>query len=75
MPRYYFDVQAGERSVRDVAGMDLSDDLQAIREANLILEQLAEDALARCQAGMLSVDIYSETGVGLYQTSSFSLDI
>ncbi|RYB07112.1 DUF6894 family protein [Lichenibacterium ramalinae] len=70
MARYFFDVRDRGRRIRDDAGMDLSDDAQAIHEATLVISQLLADAAAEGRVGSISVEIRSETGACLYEAST-----
>ncbi len=70
MGRYFFDVQASDRRVRDAAGMDLPDDGQAIREATLIVWQLLSDAGAEGRAGRVAISIRTEVGACVYEVST-----
>ena len=49
--------------------MELPDEAHAIHEASMIIEQLAEDALAGGRPGTVLVGIRSQTGACLYEAS------
>ena len=70
MARYFFDVEAGDRSVHDRSGMDLHEEGHAIREATLIVWQLLSDASAEKRTGRVSVRIRTEAGACVYEAST-----
>lgn len=70
MPRYFFDIQNGDRSLRDGYGMDCPDVSQAIAEASLIIEQLAEQAQAEGRRGTIAVTLRTVTDACLYEIST-----
>ena len=70
MVRYFFDVETPDRSVRDAVGMALSDEDLAIAEANMIVLQVLEDALADGRPGCVTVRIRTDQGACLYESST-----
>lgn len=70
LTRYFFDVRASDRTVRDASGMDLRDEAHAIHEATLIIWHLLEDASAEGRVGNVSVSIRTETGACLFEAST-----
>lgn len=74
MARYFFDVQAPNRRVRDDLGLDLQDEVEAGHEAALIVWQLLSDVTAQGCIGNVSVTIRTETGARVHETSTSPAD-
>lgn len=70
MARYFFDVRDRGRSVRDMFGMELGDEAQAIHETSLLIEHLSEVAQAEGRPGTISVFIRSDRNICLYEAST-----
>ena len=73
LAKYFFDVRALGRRVRDDSGLCLHDEAQAIHEATQIVWQLLADASAAGRTEGVSVSIRTESGACVFDVSSLPL--
>jgi hypothetical protein len=70
MRRYFFDVNDRGRRVRDIVGLELEDDLSAMREANLITYHLIQVAEFDPRRGTILVSVRTEDGTCACEAST-----
>ena len=67
MPRFYFDVDDGERRTRDEEGLVLDDLAAASREAVKVLPEVARDVLPDGTEKVMSASVRDEGGTTLFR--------
>lgn len=70
MPRYYFDVDDGERKVRDVIGMNLGIDDLAMKEGSTLLQTLSNLRQAEDRPGTTYVRVLDTHGHQVFTGSA-----
>ena len=67
MPRYFFDVDDGERQIRDEVGIDLADRTGVICETQILLQYLSLAVVATDRSRIFTAVVRDEMDVEIYK--------
>lgn len=70
MPRYFFDVDDGERRTRDETGLDLTSVNEVERETRILLQNLSVPEVLSRKDRVFTAAVRDDRGVTVYRGSA-----